>query len=48
MVSQISDKFGKEAPLTLTRGKVHNYLGIKIDYTNEGQVKFPMHEYVHK
>jgi hypothetical protein len=26
------DEYGKEAPLTITRGHVHNYLGMKIDY----------------
>jgi len=40
--NDIQSEFGKEAPLTVSRGKVHNYLGMQIDYTEEGKVKFTM------
>ena len=40
--NELQNEFGKEAPLTVSRGKTHNYLGMQIDYTNEGKVKFTM------
>ena len=40
--NDIASEFGKEAPLTVSRGKVHNYLGMQIDYSTAGQVKFTM------
>ena len=46
LISEISDEFGKEAPLTVTRGKIHNYLGMKIDFTKDGEVSFFMHDYI--
>ena len=38
----LQSEFGKEAPLTVSRGKVHNYLGMQLDYTTEGKVKITM------
>ena len=32
--------------LTVTKGKVHNYLGINIDYGNENYVKLTMYDYI--
>jgi len=31
ILKKLNDKFGKESPLTTTRGKVIEYLGIMID-----------------
>ena len=39
-------EFGKEAPLTVTSGKVHKYLGMTIDYSDKGKVKFTMIDYI--
>jgi hypothetical protein len=37
------DVYGsKDAPLTITRGKVHNYLGMTIDFSVDGKVDFTM------
>jgi hypothetical protein len=33
MIELIEGTYGKEAPLTITRGKIHEYLGMTIDYT---------------
>ena len=33
-------------PVTVTRGKVHTYVGMIIDYRTAGQVKFNMYQYV--
>jgi hypothetical protein len=48
VIKLIDDEFGKEAPLTITRGKVHDYLGMTLDYTEEGKVKIKMMDYVEK
>jgi hypothetical protein len=46
VIDLLEKEFGKEAPLTKTRGKVHEYLGMTIDYTEQGKVKFSMIDYV--
>mmetsp|Transcript_22128 Transcript_22128/g.61498 ORF Transcript_22128/g.61498 Transcript_22128/m.61498 type:complete len:143 (+) Transcript_22128:475-903(+) len=33
VIKQLSDKYGKKAPLTVNRGKIHDYLGIMIDFS---------------
>jgi len=43
----LSGEFGKEAPLTITRGKRHQYLGMQIDYTKKKQVQITMYDYIH-
>jgi hypothetical protein len=45
---RINDEFGKEAPITITRGKVHDYLGMTLDYSERGRVKIKMLDYVDK
>ena len=40
LVSKMQEEYGKEAPLTVSRGKVLEYLGIKIDYSNDGKLCF--------
>jgi hypothetical protein len=47
-IKRINDEFGKEAPITFTRGKVHDYLGITLDYSKRGKVKIKMLDYVDK
>ena len=42
----LNDEFGKEAPLTVTRGKIRDYLGMLIDYTVLGKVKFTMQDFI--
>ena len=39
---------GKRAPLTITRGKIHDYLGMLLDYSESGIVKINMIEYIQK
>jgi hypothetical protein len=38
--------YGKEAPLTITRGKVHEYLGMTIDYSIKDKVQITMIPYI--
>ena len=47
LLALFNNKFGKEAPLTITQGKIHDYLGVVIDYTAPGKVKFMMQDFIH-
>jgi hypothetical protein len=42
----IEGEFGKEAPLIVTRAKVHEYLGMKINFEIPGKVQFTMEDYI--
>ena len=44
---QIISVYGRESPLTVTRGKVHEYLGITIGFTDKDRVKFTMYDYIY-
>jgi hypothetical protein len=46
LISKMQEEYGKEAPLTISCGKVLEYLGMKIDYSNTGKVMFSMRYYV--
>jgi hypothetical protein len=46
IAKQLNDKYGQEMSLTVHRRMVHDYLGMVIDYSEEGKVKFSMHDYV--
>ena len=48
ILQEINDWYGEMSPLTVTRGKVHEYLGMTIDYSTKGEVKFSMIEYIDK
>ena len=48
VIAMINNEFGKEAPITITRGKIHDYLGMTLDYTEAGKVKIKMLDYVTK
>jgi len=46
IITLLEKEFGKEAPLTMNRGKVHQYLGMTIDFSTPGKVIFSMFDYV--
>ena len=46
VIKLLESEFGKEAPLTKTRGKVHDYLGMTINYSIPGKVMFTMIDYI--
>jgi hypothetical protein len=46
MIKKLNNKYGKQGSLTVTRGKVHEYLGMTIDFSEEGKVRFYMKDYV--
>ena len=44
---KLDKKYGtKDAPLTVNRGSVHEYLGMTIDYTTKGAVQFRMTDFI--
>ena len=45
IIQQLNDKYGKFTPMVMTRGKVHEYLGMTIDFSNTGKVKITMYDY---
>jgi hypothetical protein len=48
IIKSNNDEFGKEAPITITRGKVHDYLGMTLDYSEKVKVKIKILDYVDK
>jgi hypothetical protein len=47
VLTDLNDKFGtSKKPLAATTGAVHDYLGITIDYSDKGKVKFTMYDYL--
>ena len=46
IIRTLEQEFGKEAPLTIRRGKIHDYLGMTLDFTNPGKVTIRMEEYI--
>ncbi|GAX11354.1 hypothetical protein FisN_22Lu047 [Fistulifera solaris] len=46
VIAKLNAEFGKEEPLSVSRGKVHEYLGMTINYEDEGKVTICMTEYV--
>ena len=46
IIDLLNERYGKEAPLTVTRGKVHDYLGMTLDFSLEGKVLIRMEDYV--
>lgn len=46
IIDLMDEEFGKETPLTKSRGKVHEYLGMKFDFDRDGAVTVDMSDYV--
>ena len=46
IIQALDDRFVKEAPLVVHRGRVQEYLGMVIDFTATGKVGFSMPKYV--
>ena len=44
----LQKKYGKEAPIPSTMGKIHDYLGITIDYSMLGKAVFHMEDYINR
>jgi hypothetical protein len=46
VIVMLEDTFGREAPLSKSRGKIHDYLGMILDYSNDGELVINMIPYV--
>jgi hypothetical protein len=47
VLDDLNNKFGtSKKPLAATTGEVHDYLGMTIDYSEKGKVKFIMYDYL--
>ena len=46
MVQLLKQEFGSLMDLTVRRGKIHDYLGIQFDFSQEKKVIMTMHDYV--
>jgi Reverse transcriptase (RNA-dependent DNA polymerase) len=46
IVKKINAKYGQQTPIVIHRGKIHDYMGMTIDYSEEGKVKFMMFDCV--
>jgi hypothetical protein len=45
-IKQLDDEFGKESPLTKSRGDIHDYLGMILDFSASGVVRIDMSGYL--
>ena len=46
IIKKLNDTYGELQELTATRGKVHKFLRMTLNYNEEGKVKRSMHKYV--
>jgi hypothetical protein len=46
ILTMLEKEFGEEAPMTITRGTTHDYLGMRIQYEADRKVTFTMDHYV--
>jgi len=46
VIDQLKKEFAKEADLTITRRKIHEYLGMTLDYRESGKIKISMFDYI--
>ncbi len=46
LVDELDRKYGAVKPMTVTRGKIHAYLGMTLDFTEPGKVVFQMDDYI--
>jgi predicted Rdx family selenoprotein len=46
VIGKLSEAFRKEAPLTVNQGRSHEYLGMKLDFSQEDKVIIRMQAFV--
>ena len=39
ILNKLYERYGKEAPMVTKRGKIHDYLGMMLDYNIDGKVQ---------
>ena len=45
-IMQIEETFGTDAPLSVSCGKIHDYLGMNLDFRTKGEVQIDMEHYI--
>jgi hypothetical protein len=45
-IEDMESEFGKETPINKSRGKVHDYLGMRLDFSKPGEVTVTMIDYI--
>ena len=45
-IQRMEETFGKDTPLTVSCGEVHDYLGMTLDFCNRGKVRIEMEHYI--
>ena len=45
-IGMMQNEFGEDAPLSISRGPVQEYLGMTLDFSEKGRVVVKMHNYV--
>ena len=45
-IQQMEETFGEDTPLTVSCGKIHDYLGMTLDFRNKGEVRIDMEHYI--
>ena len=45
-IKQMEEEFGTDAPLSISCGMVHDYLGMNLDFCVEGEVRIDMEHYI--
>ena len=46
IIEELNKRFGDIMPLSISRGKVHDYLGMPFDYTTKGKLIITMYDYI--
>ena len=46
IIKDLSNRFGDIMPLSVSRGKVHGYMGMTFDYTTPGKLTITMYDYI--
>jgi hypothetical protein len=46
ILALLEERYGRKAPLTITCGKEHDYLGMTLDYSKPGKVEILMNDYI--
>ena len=48
LIKKLNAEYGSRDPLTVTRGKLHEYLGMTIDFSIKGECAFSQYDYLKK
>jgi hypothetical protein len=46
VLTLLNERYGKRKPLVATQGKVHEYLGMTLNFSKDGNVKIIMKDYI--